>query len=313
MPQPAVKSPRGLTSVRRPIVLTSEVTVDANATKSPDLLKLKNPTGEHFAIREIRFGLQIASGSALITGGAVGAKLDLGSQSLTNAHVPVWSFGRYISRDADAPSDSFHQNYPGSPHFFRWKLRHPLYVPSGASLACEFQHRGTVSSPIVASVTYVGHTLETAAAPSRVRLPWTAAYSSKVFLSAAADSDISSAAALINPFSTPIFLERFTGRLNFLVPGSSVNHAFSANSTLLLKIRHSSGVPLVREFTPFRQVFGAYSHSWEQRDSILDPGTSYLVTVDKLADADEHPELEALQADVGMVGWRDLKLEGGAK
>lgn len=315
MPQTAVKSPRGLTSVRRPIVLTSEVTVDANSTKSPDLLKLKNPTGEHFVIREIRFGLRLASGSdALTTGSAVAVKLDLGSQALTNAHVPVWNFGRYLSRDADAPSDPINTVFSPALNLFRWRLRHPLYIPAGAVLACEFQHRGQVPVPITVTVTYVGHSLESSTVPPRIRLPWAASYSSKVFETFSAGTDSSSAAALINPFETPLRLERFTGRLNFSSPSSGLNWAFVADDTLQIKIRHSSGVPLVREFTTFRQVFGAYSHSWEQRGCELESGASYIVTVNKLDDPDADPnDRRFIQADIGMVGWRELQLVGGAK
>lgn len=311
MPQNAVKSPRGLPSVRRPIVLTSEVTVDANSTRSPDLLKLKNPTGEHFAIREIRFSLRVDAAGSFITGGAVLAKLELGTQAITNAHVPVWSFGRHISRDVDAPSFVSLSGL-GSPAAFRWKLGHPLYVPAGGGLACEFLHRGTVKTPIIASVTYIGHTLAPGAVPGHIKLPWVAAYSTKTFTRPDADADASSAAALLNPFGTPVLLERFTGRLNFISLTSNLNYAFEGNRTILLKIRHSSGAPLVREFTPFRQVFGAYSHSWEQHDSMLEPGAAYLVDVNKLADPGESAS-RVMQADIGMIGWRDLRLERGDK
>ena len=309
MPQNAVKSPRGLTSVRRPIVLTSEVTVDANSTKSPDLLRLRNPTEEHFVIREIRFSVRSASGSAYLIGGTVSAKLDLGTQPLTNAHVPVWSFGRYISRDADGATNP-HAVFYDTACLFRWKLQHPLYVPAKAVLACEFQHKGIIKVPLTVAVTYIGHTLGTPTIPSRVKLPWVASYSSKIFNRTDADTDVSSATALINPFSIPVYLERFTGRLGFQEAGLALVYSFAANHTLLLKMVHSSGAPLVREFTPFRQVFGAYSHSWEQRGSVLDPGAFYIASINKLADADE-PVGDLIFADVGMVGWRELNLVGG--
>lgn len=304
MPQPAVKGPRGLASVRRPIVLTSEVTVDANATKSPDLLRLKNPTGEHFAIREIRFSLRPATGTAFFTGGTVAAKLDLGTQALTNAHVPVWNFGRYVAREAD-------ETNAGAPCQFQWKLKHPLYIPAGAGLACEFQHRGMVSTSITASVTYFGHSLD-AAIPPVVQLPWVASFASKVFGVTAADTDSSSATDLVNPFSTPVYLERFTGRLNFVRPPLNLNEAFVADRTVFIRMRHSSGVPMVREFTHLRQVFGVYPHSWEQRGTVVEPGAGYFVDVDKRATTVTPYVTDGVQATIGMVGWRSLKLAGGA-
>ncbi len=305
MPQPAVMSPRGLASVRRPIVVTSEVTVDANATKSPDLLKLKNPTGEHFVIREIRFSLRPVAGTGAwyFTGGAVAAKFDLGTQALTNAHVPVWNFGRYVAREADGA-------VYGTPNQFQWKLKHPIYVPAGAGLACEFQHRGMVSASIVASVTYLGHSYD-GAPPTTVRLPWVASYSSKVFRVLDADSDLSSSADLMNPFDAPVYLERFTGRLNFVRPSTDQNFAFLADRTVFIRMRHSSGVPMVREFTHLRQVFGVYPHSWEQRGTILAPGACYLVDVDKRATTVVPDQDQTVQATIGMVGWRELKLAGG--
>lgn len=299
MPQPAVKSPRGLTSVRRPIVLTSEVTVDANSTKSPDLLKLKNPTGEHFVIREIRFSLRPASGAAIFTGGTIAVKFDLGSQALTNAHVPVWNFGRSVAREAVTQNS------------FQWKLKHPLYVPAESVLACEFQHRGMVSTSITASVSYLGHTVDTAGAPQTVRLPWVASYSTKIFDLATADTDSSSAANIVNPFGTPVWLERFTGRLNFVDAGLNQNSAFRADRTMFIRIKHSSGVPVVREFTHMRQVFGVYGHAWEQRGTVVEPGATYLVDVEKRATT-VAPALRQVQADIAMVGWRSLKLVGGA-
>lgn len=300
--QQALKRPPQMPT-RRPIVLTSEVTIDANSARSPDLLKLKNPTGEHFAIREIRFSLRAPTGNVFFTGGAVAVKLDLGSQALTNAYVPVWNFGRYVAREPDATSLNL-------PCQFQWKLKHPLYIPSDAGLACEFQHRGMVKSPIIASVTYLGHALDASRAPPIVQLPWVASYASPVFELAATGSDSSSASDLVNPFNVPIHLERFTGRLNFVRTDVDLNESFLADRTMFIRMRHSSGVPMVREFTHLRQVFGVYPHSWEQRGTVVAPGSGYLVDVDKRA-ATIAVAGNSVQATIGMVGWRSLKLAGG--
>lgn len=286
----------------RPLALSAAVTLNSGSAQRAPVLALKNPTGEHCEIREIH--VTLSATGATLTGATVGMKLDLGNEALTNGYVPVWLFGRRV--DATIDQDRF-----------VWRLKYPLYVPAGGVLVPEFQHRSMVKQAITARITYLGRVLPVGARPSKVHLPWVAYWASPVFLDAEEGTASSSETELTNPHGTAIELERLAGRINRFYAQSN-QHFAATDEAFNVSLRSSRGEMFVGRASldgasnalPFSQVFGYETNSWEQRGTIMEPGTFYTATLEKVLPI-VTGDINTVQGFIGMVSWRKAMLVGG--
>lgn len=84
------------------------------------------------------------------------------------------------------------------------------------------------------------------------------------------------------------------------------------NSLVYLRMLSSTGHPAVRNWTLFRNVFPPHTRSWETQH-LLGPKNFYKVFLAKNLPAGQFDVLNTygylkVQAHIGMVGWREVKL-----
>jgi hypothetical protein len=278
-----------------PLVLSSEVSIPGQTTQLPPQLAMMNPTGEPFKIHEIRFSLK--TDATYLTGGTFGCKLDLGTVAITNGFIPIWNFGRVISRDQDIGLQ------------FSWRLKHPLYVPGGGILSPNFENFGQASSTVTARVSYFCTAVQREP-PNRVFLPWISCYTGKAFQYEDADTDASRETDLLNPFDTDLSISHMMGRFNIFSPTSNINNSFTGSQLLQTRVSLSNGDPLVRTPTPFQQVFGQDGRAWVQRNTVLRPKQFFQVFIDKQATTDSATNV-TIQPYVSLIGYREMRVTGG--
>lgn len=277
-----------------PLVLSSEATLAGQTTQFPSQHALRNPTGEPFKIHEIRFSLK--SDADFLTGATFACKLDLGTVAVTNGFIPVWNFGRVISRDQDVGLQ------------FSWRLKHPIYIPAGSLLTANFANLGQSTQSITGRVSYFCSSTDRPP-PDRVFLPWVSKYVGKAFPLADAGSDVSKENDLMNPFDTDLSISRLVGRFSLFSATGDDYESYTGSQLLLTRVSLSNGDPLVRTPTPFQQVFGQEGRAWEQRNTILKPKQFFQVYIDKQASAGVE-EYKTIQPYVSIIGYREMRLTG---
>lgn len=313
-PQPTRAAPPDLES--EPVVLTATTTVAPNSTSGFNSIALQNPLKLPMEVLEIRVQLACATP---ITGAAVGMKLTLGSFDITKDYVPVHCF--------DAARNEYGELYgsANSTYYasFSWRLAHPIFVPSGALINPDVQHRGFTSSPITVTVSYLGRSLPAGTrAPTSTKVPYVASYSSKTFdtFSVSADTDQSTETDLVNHTNAVLHLERIVGRVssNYFDSNQALNVDLSADAALrLLSIRmsDSQGNGIVPRVTQFGQVFPFATHAWRV-DATIPVGGYYVAYLSKIAAG---PSVTGYglttfgvnqyqsQATIAIVGWREVR------
>lgn len=296
-----------------PIHLSGSLVLRSGATGSIPEELLRNPMGQDMEILEIKFEL---SGGAiggdsdpLPYGGTIWCELTMGGVKITNGAIPVWNFGRAENLDGEVKIDSTDNISFGS---YSWRLPRPLFVPAGATVVPSFVHTGLIPDSINVRIGYSARTVFVQ--PKVVYMPWVAKFVSKAFNPiAAADVDLSSEKDLANANDEVLHLQRFVGRAfyqraNGTVASESAAPGFSSRY-LMVRMTDSYGRPIVRNYTPFRSVFGSLTRSWEMDNGAeLDPRAYYTVNLRK--DAMAMAVAGGIgQVFISMVGWREL---GGA-
>jgi hypothetical protein len=270
--------------------------------------------GQDMELLEIKFELEAASdavlnGFGMPLGGSIWCDLSMGSLKLTNGAVPVWSFGRAENLSGETKfgqGATQRLSYNG----YTWRLPRPLYVPAGTVVAPSFSHTGFVPGNINVRIGYSGRTITKK--PKVAYVPWVTAYASPAFNPITAAIKVASTEQdLINLTDKPIHLQRFVGRTFFTDQDGRVweHQPYSLGSQYLtMRMNDSYGRPLVRNYTPFRSVFGALTRSWELEElgAQLDPQAYYRVFLNKAAMVMNLDQQTAqAQAFISMVGWRE--------
>ena len=202
-----------------------------------------------------------------------------------------------------------------------WHLPCPIWVPSGAVLVPQFFHRGTVTTPADVSVSYIARALPVGTpVPTKMRLPYIGVYNAKTFTLFETDSDQSTEKQLYNSTPEQLHLTKFVGRINYFGTTSSGTNASSeyeqqnAGSTgdalvyFNLTMIDSRGFPVVKNNTPFRNVFDQLTRTWDV-DVVLDPGGYYIATINAAAGAEGSgaPAFTNAQPTITMQGWRKVQ------
>ena len=278
----------------RPVLVSSSVVIPSNSSSPANALNLVNPDGESMEIHEIKFGIspndsalteeEIAAGEwarGLVAGGQVGIELMLGEIAITNQAIPAWLFG--LSRFTDVElitqypvpiSPQTEQTYVDARNdaFYTWTLKTPLYIPAGMALSVVGRNFGLSGGEIKLTVGLSGVTLEDTR-KGEIVVPWVSQWSAPSFDITGRSSAMSAETDLYNPHSQELWIERFSGRLamSFLPRGSMSDlngqpipdsndfgtGVVNANGLVSVKVKASSGDVIVRDWTPFRTVFGA--------------------------------------------------------
>lgn len=321
-------TPRGFRG--KCIHLTADAYVQPNTSASGlNLLALAAPEGGAIEIDAIKFsllGADATGGSSTGLGGIIGMQFDLAwlppnegrpPVPVTKGFIPVWLLDQAYNLVAERQRVIVLGGL-GVYSEHRWQLKHPFYIPKGMVLRPTIRHFGFLNTAALVRVSYEARQLDAAPTPRTLRVPYACAYLSKHFpistTSATLDTETSSETDLINPFSTPLRVEMFTGRLPVIftvsgVPG--VDDLYGTNfymspDQVLVRMQASTGDPVVRDFSQFRMVFERARRGWVVPHDLA-PGGFYIVRLQTSLLAINPPvEVQTLQAQVGMVGWREL-------
>jgi len=312
-----------------PLVLYGSTVVQPNSDGVIPNSLLANPNGMPMEILEIRFRLvpqvNFANMGATVTGMGVGLKMDIGKVPVVNAYTPIGIFGstRDSYEDQWAVLGNTQANgiaYGVFQSGYSWRLKYPLFVPTGSSLSCVCRALGQNAFPVRIDVVYVARTWDVRRAlPTTVKTPWASSYNSKVFLNVTSEPsklDASTPLDISNPFDTPLEVARFGGRVSVLynIP------AWGSDSVLeepvqfrefltTLQMRSSRGFDIIRTPTSFGNVFPYAWRVWDVPSKWnMAPGEFYKAqfSVGAVAGVIPAERQGQVQFSLGVVGYRNV-------
>lgn len=293
-----------------PVCLYSTGTVAIGAVFTPDADDLQNHFDTPIQIDEIRFmffvnGVSVNPLRSLAA--LIRVQLKMGRIDLTNGFVPAWLFGSRLQRNVETLNGVAGGGRLSAWEYHRWKLPVPMIVPAGSTLLPYFQYLlpdGTQAltsahdSPITVHVAMVG---KGSKSPSRkIKVPYVTAY----IADPSSGGQQSKDDQLVNKFNTPLWVQRFVGRI--AVKGgtnetwTSVEDNTGYATTGDLTVRDSNGDSVVGGVAQWFDVFS--------RDRKIFPAGCFLPPRDwytvRLADK---PTASYLPM-ISMVGWREEEM-----
>lgn len=312
-----------------PIHLFATATLSPNSQVAVPAQNLQNPLGGPMEIHEIRFQISARqpteAGAGFPTyladqGALVGVKLDLGSIELTNGFVPAWCLGQDMNENAKT---YFINNLPTGlvnqiSSYYRWVLPKPLYVPEGATVVPQFQHRGFAPVQVQVGIGYSGRALpRNTPKPAKVYVPWASSYYSRAFQfttsATGSQFDQSSPVDLFNKWDTPIHLQRFTVRSPVIIPTIGMwadwNNVLNTYFDYMqARIVDSSGVPIVRKYTPLGEIVNPQNKTWELGGAVQAPGDFWNVFLKMSPVPVTVTDTTILaQTQTALVGYREVQ------
>lgn len=318
--EPRVSNPADFT----PIHVYANASLQANSQVAVNAQALQNPLGGPMEIHEIRFKITADLPESAFAapdpitgdmGALIAVKLDLGTIELTNGFVPAWALGMDEDQYANV---QYFENLPSgviqkNSSYYRWRLPKPLYVPAGATVVPQFQHRGFSTVPVQIGIGYSGRALPANAPPPQTNfVPWVTSYFSKAFVlsDTATDFDTSSNTDIFNKWDQPVQLQRLGIHCPMvdLAAGSWYEWTVNVGSMfdyIQTRIVDSGGLPVVRKYTPIGQLVNPSNRTWEMSGAIMPPGSFWNVFL--RCDPVLSPPLTktlVAQPQVALVGYR---------
>ncbi len=278
-------------------------------------------------------------------GGSVRTRLRLGRYEITRNLVPIWNFGTVV-QDLGENSPWFQNDYlsefttntdftainGGMLQHFRWVLPRPLIMLPGMGIGAEYSRFADVSgSNTFVDIALQGYTLdEDGPLPKTYAVPFVAPYITTENPGFATSGD----ADLVNPFLEPLYVQRFTGRIQRRVLQTNFAEVYEAimdgvgrapaGLDVDVKFSDSKG-NTVCEFVRFYSLFDpsrrAFTFNGELRQSDAQLGRElYQVTIRNLTGSVQTggqgitPITGAAassfdSATIAMIGWREEKLQ----
>ncbi len=317
-----------------PLLLSAKTpNLTNNAIVSPvDSSFLANPTRQAMFVDEIRFSIPTGAGlSGTGTSGVVvmpftGCRLSMGRLAITNGFVPLVLFGKSLNT-----TDVTNGGSAQSGFCMTWKLPKPLYVPPGEFISPRFQFILPITpaggqavpdpTPFQIEMSIVGRSLPVdCPVPRTIDMPWISFWQSKALNCTVSASstfltrDQSRETDLVNPFNTPLFLQRLVGRLPTV--GANANGTFEANDAgfcfigsefVTLRMVNSYGGVLVKDFTPFYDLFHLYDKAWTVNTKM--PPKTFLTTfLECNTTTSTQTSTQNAIAMIGMIGYRKVRL-----
>lgn len=267
---------------------------------------LRNLTGRSLRVNEIRFFPERTSAPlfAALTPwlAATTVQLRIGNTPITEQFIPLAAFVEAIDLSMEAGGESEDTGSTGARVL---RFRQPVVLAP----------RETITYSILQNTAATFDMRVTAvceeASESGVT-PWIAVWSSTPRLDGSGDYEESSTEAdLVNPFNTPMFVERFIGRLvydgSILTPGLSGAMILNFDK-VRVRIDDHRNRQIVRDPTPFGNVFDYILRGW-QVNSTLDARGFYRVSIDKRLSTQVISGRGAgnVQAMIGMLGYHTTR------
>lgn len=278
----------------------------AAATLDPQ--KMQNPSRKAMLIDEIRFMLLGASAShaggvdAYAWAATLFTRLRVNRQNVTKGYEPIWALSKQVNNDTTATLGDRRQIYVYRPPC-------PIYVPQYNNLLCDFQVDPRASAVtgfnfgnLTFGVAYIGREFD-APVPDIVSTPFVGS-----FLPALLPANVNTPAQrstmndLVSPFVEPMNVKALIGRCLF--EGQDMNEANPGSfEDITLRIMHSNGAIVARDYIPALLMFDAINRAWEM-DCTLDRN-EYLIaslTGNLLNFADQ------AMFQIAMHGYRDVPI-----
>lgn len=324
----------------RPLALRVTANLGSGEQTSPNGLSLRNQTGEPWEVHELKFYMRPQSNTVgRACGGFVQVALALDEFPITDGFVPTWAVSPAHALDIERLSPNWATKGGGATFFggnifplredgmYYWKLDHPLYVKPGSAIKTQFNHTGLDTTSITVGMTASGRVLPGTARPASIKVPWVSTWQSDFYEALAAGGpQLSQETQLNNPFSGPLTVERFVGRiqqqLQFISSSEQrtlVSEFGTGPFEQLFTVKHfdSMGNVIAPTGTPFRNCYGYRARSWSVRHQL--PSLAYhRIELTKAAIANtqyytptpgaNQITLVRAQVHVSIVGWREEKI-----
>lgn len=317
---------QGLT---QPVILWGSTIAQPNVDSAVPNEQLANPFEipiEVLAIRMRAYPIVTDSNNAVrVTGSGVKVKFDIGDVPVAS-DIPINLFGgvRETYENGQTIKTLDTDTVVAYPCTYDWKLKYPLFIPPGKTLSAVFTPIGINQLPVRVDVIYICRTWDvTRPLPKRVKAPWASSFESKSFRNEAsvpAETSVSNALDVLNPFAVPLELDFIGGRCAAL----SLSTSFAAYTDIVyedpllyrhirstIRMRSSRGFDLIRTPVPFEGVFPAGWRGWDVPQGWqMSPQEYYRVQVDVAATDALVTSFYISQAQfsVGIVGYRDVEV-----
>lgn len=295
--------------MKSPINLNSSIqTINGNQVVEFEQTSLQNPFRTAMWVDEIRF-MNFAP-NFILTNPWATYRIDikLGREPITNGFVPVGLLSPLV-QETTTPVDS-----PLSARLhWTWPLEKPLYVPPTEQLIIRAKADNpypafNLDTVITAMVGLAGRSLpRDHPTPEVVNMPWATSFMTTAVPWGSTGSFRTSEADLNNPFAQPMRVNRFFGRgfNNYGLDSPEMLGGISGRSTV--RAADSFGTIIVRDPTPFTQLFFYGLRSWAPR-ATLGPKGFYLFNIDQdysdLTDAGDPSQ----GFGIGFTGHREVRL-----
>lgn len=234
---------------------------------------------------------------------------------LTRGYVPVWS----LARSQDRLADFFAASLAGEASAMTWRFPHPLQLDPGDMIETQVKHLGMINLPITVSVSYSG---ADGSSPVR-RIPYAVGWQSTDFDYAQAGTDMSPTDALMNDLNRDFIVDRIIGRfassefiytapgelpqmLTALTYGDFGDVTNQGTISALIRLSLSQQRAILRDFTPFRSVFGQAASI--ESPFVLAPKDYLIAEIQHYAGvtmAAATLTSSVGRAFVSLVGWRE--------
>lgn len=267
-----------------------------------DSARLMNTYRLPIRIREIAFTVYgtldpawtgLAAQGYLNLGGLLKTTLSTAGRVITNAPTPLWNLAAPLCSDFRLNDTASSEVVDGTDKFsraafYRWILPHPLDLAPGQGISAEVEADKTMGMASIMNVfgtplefidakitvSALGH-FHASSLPATRQVPY-----ASPFIFAPTGPQISDPRALGNPFAVPLEVQRLTGRHQrladngFMMALDASIYAWSINSPKIT-MRAPNGYAMVRDPTPFFQVFNVHRHGWDVR-SVLPTNSDYF-------------------------------------
>lgn len=325
-----------------PITLATITTVNPNESTDVKIDSLRNPTNDIIAIHEFKWtvrgpsigtsaSVSVSEGgvATLLQNQLIDSTIEFGfsynGEKLSATQVSAFEFPRSESLYTEQMNAINLSNFNDICQVTSglWRLDSPVYLRPGEYIAPVVSHRGLTQTAVDVTLGFSGRIAKKM--PEKRYLPFVARYLSKGLQTGPdATQDSSQEQDLVNSTDQILQVKRFTGRVTTYSfesiistvegngpgtlafgPAYDTEQAAIGGDFLTILLRDSRGYSIVRNPTPFRDVFPAPLRAWEC-DHLLPPGAYYIAD---LVEDDGGLLAEGFQIQVGiaMVGYRETR------
>lgn len=315
-----------------PLLLFAQCVVSPQSGGAPNTAGLMNPHGLPMEVLEVRWRIfpnnSVTDQFLTLTGMSIAVKMDMGDIPMVDAEVPLTSFGTLRdTADRAAPdrvltTPVLDNGVLATAFSYRWRLKHPAYVPPGCVITPVYSHLGQNQFPVTVQTLYICRTLPlNYVPPQSLRAPWVGSYNSVSFdnlASQLAARDFSSELDILNPFRQPLELSRLAGSCSGVF--GEANAQFNTETQNYfryqlgkVRIRARAGDEVARSPTPFNGLFPFGWRAWDIPPGwMLQSGEFYKVQLSVAATSATAPAddfLGSIQYSIAATGFRQLPLD----